>query len=84
MEGKKAEAEAKETALMKKLTLHDDALKEIREAYKQKRRKEDHWAVVRDLYTCCAGITGGKFRGKLSFEAYVQQYYFKQVTAPSV
>ncbi len=77
----KAAAEAKETALMKKLTLHDDALKEIRDALKKKSRREEHWAAVRDLYYCCAGITGGRFRGKLSFEAYVQQYYFKQVVA---
>ena len=78
---KKVAAETAGNALMKKLTLHDDALKEIREARRQQKRKEEHWAVIRDLYTCCAGITGGKFRGKLSFEAYVQQYYFKQVVA---
>ena len=37
--------------------------------------------MVRELYNCCAGITGGAFRGKLTFEAYVQQYYFRQVVA---
>ena len=70
-----------EAALAKKLTIHEDSLKEIRDARKQKKRKEDHWAVVRDLYNCCAGIAGGNRRAKLTFEAYVQQYYFKQVVS---
>ena len=34
-----------------------------------------------DLYDCCAGKTGGSRRAKLTFEAYVQQYYFKQVVS---
>ena len=79
--GRKAAAEKTEAALAKKRALHEDALKEIREACRQQKRREEHWAVVRDLYTCCAGITGGAYRGKLTFEAYVQQYYFKQVVA---
>ena len=70
-----------ESALAKKLTIHEDSLKEIREARKQQKRKEEHWAVVRDLYNCCAGIAGGNRRAKVTFEAYVQQYYFKQVVA---
>lgn len=78
---KKETAEAAEAALTKKLALHEDALKEIQSACKQKKRREEHWAVVRDLYNCCAGITGGSLRAKLTFEAYVQQYYFKQVVA---
>ena len=78
---KKDAAEAAETALMKKLALHEDALKEIRDARRQQKRKEENWAVVRDLYNCCAGIAGGNRRAKLTFEAYVQQYYFKQVVS---
>ena len=78
---KKSTAEAAEAALMKKLALHEDALKEIRDARRQQKRKEENWAVVRDLYNCCAGITGGNRRAKLTFEAYVQQYYFKQVVS---
>ena len=77
----KAAAEKEEAALNKKRTIHEDALKEIRDARRQQKRREEHWAVVRDLYNCCAGITGGAYRGKLTFEAYVQQYYFKQVVA---
>ena len=71
----------KEMALSKKRTIHEEALKEIREARRQQKRKEEHWAVIRDLYNCCAGISGGAYRGKLTFEAYVQQYYFKQIAA---
>ena len=78
---KKDAAEKAEAALTKKLALHEDALKEIREACRQQKRKEEHWAVVRDLYNCCAGIAGGNRRAKMTFEAYVQQYYFKQVVA---
>ena len=80
-EREKKTAEAAEAALTKKLALHDDALKEIQSARRQRKRREEHWAVVRDLYNCCAGIAGGSRRAKMTFEAYVQQYYFKQVVA---
>ena len=78
---RKETAETREAALTKKLALHEDALKEIREARRLQKRREEHWAVVRDLYNCCAGIAGGNRRAKLTCEAYVQQYYFKQVVA---
>ena len=80
-QARKANAEGAEALLAKKRALHEDALKTIREARRQQKRREAHWAVVRELYNCCAGISGGMFRGKLTFEAYVQQYYFKQVVA---
>ena len=80
-EEKKGTAEATEAALTKKLALHEDALKEIQSARRQQKRREAHWAVVRDLYYCCSGQTGGNRRAKMTFEAYVQQYYFKQVVA---
>ena len=78
---KRIAAEQAEAALARKLALHEDALKAIQRACRQKKRKEEYWAVVRDLYNCCAGIAGGNRRAKLTFEAYVQQYYFKQVVA---
>ncbi len=74
-------AENAEKAAAKKLTIHEDALKEIKDARRQQKRKEENWAVIRDLYYCCAGIAGGNPRAKITFEAYVQQYYFKQVAA---
>ena len=36
---------------------------------------------MQDLYDCCAGKTGNGRRAKMTFEAYVQQYYFKQVVS---
>ena len=78
---KRVSAEVAEAALSKKLAFHEDALHEILAARKQQKHREERWAVIRDLYNCCAGITGGSYRGKLTFEAYVQQYYFKQVVA---
>ena len=59
---KKNAAEKSEAALTKKRTIHEDALKEIREALRLGTRREEYWAVVRDLYNCCAGISGGMFR----------------------
>ena len=80
-QAKKAESEKRGAAVMKRLAVHEDALKALKEARRQQKRREEHWAVVRDLYTCCAGIAAGSRRAKLTFEAYVQQYYFKQVVA---
>ena len=81
MAEKRDGAEKKEGALAKRLTIHEDALKEIREARRTQKRREEKWAVIRDLYNCCAGIAGGSRRAKITFEAYVQQYYFKQIVA---
>ena len=63
------------------LLRHEAANQAISDATRQIRRREEHWAVVRDLYDCCAGKAGTSRRAKLTFEAYVQQYYFKQVVA---
>ena len=81
LQAQKTDAEKAEMLLSRKRALHEDALKAVRDARRQQKRRENHWAVVRELYNCCAGITGGAFRGKLTFEAYVQQYYFRQVVA---
>lgn len=81
LDEKQRNVENAEKAVSKKLTIHEDALKEIKEARRQQKRREKNWAIVRDLYNCCAGIAGGNRRAKMTFEAYVQQYYFKQVVA---
>ncbi|MBR4068267.1 MAG: SMC family ATPase [Clostridia bacterium] len=70
-----------ERAISRKLTLHESAHQEIQEARRMMKRKEENWAVIRDLSDCCSGKTAGNYRAKLSFEAYVQQYYFKQVVS---
>lgn len=75
------QAEGVEKSVARKFTIHEDALKEIKEARRLQKRRDENWAVIRDLYNCCAGIAGGNRRAKMTFEAYVQQYYFKQVVA---
>lgn len=74
-------ADAAEKTAAEKVRLHDDVHQEITDACRQRRRREEYWAVVRDLYDCCSGKAGSSRRAKLTFEAYVQQYYFKQVVA---
>lgn len=74
-------ADTLEKAITAKVNQHENALAEICAACRQRKRREEHWAVMRDLYDCCSGKTGGNRRGKLTFEAYVQQYYFKQVVS---
>ena len=74
-------ADDAEKAAAEKVSLHENVFKEIQKACRQRKHKEEHWAVVRDLYDCCSGKAGGNRRAKLTFEAYVQQYYFKQVVS---
>ena len=88
-EKRKADWEAQESAAdqaergaSERLKQYQDACKDIREALEEIDRKKDNWAILHDLYNCCAGKAGsGNARAKLTFEAYVQQYYFKQVVA---
>lgn len=80
-EAARKDAEQAEKGLSHRLALHEDALADIREARRQLSRRGTRWAVIRDLSDCCAGKAGGNRRAKMTFEAYVQQYYFKQVVA---
>ncbi|MBQ6805346.1 MAG: SMC family ATPase [Clostridia bacterium] len=75
------QADADEKCIAMKVTMHAGVYAEIQNACRQRKRREAHWAVVRDLYDCCSGKAGGNRRAKLTFEAYVQQYYFKQIVA---
>ena len=79
--GEKNAAVAAERAINSKLVLHENAQQEILEVRRLIKRKEENWAVIRDLSDCCSGKAGGNRRAKLTFEAYVQQYYFKQVVS---
>lgn len=75
------QADTDERSIAAKVMLHEGVYDEISAACRQRKRKEEHWAVVRDLFDCCSGKAGGNRRAKLTFEAYVQQYYFKQIVA---
>ena len=51
----------------------------IRRAAEQKKAHAEEWAVLDDLYRAMSGQLSQKV--KITFETYVQQYYFKQVVA---
>ena len=78
---RQAKAENAEKAMVRKLTLHESAEREIRQANAAIQKKRGKWQIIQELYTCCAGIAAGNPRTKLTFEAYVQQYYFRFVVA---
>lgn len=78
---RQAKAENAEKAMVRKLTLHESAEREIRQANAAIQKKRGKWQTIQELYTCCAGIAAGNPRAKLTFEAYVQQYYFRFVVA---
>lgn len=78
---RQAKAENAEKAMVRKLTLHESAEREIRQANVAIQKKRGKWQIIQELYTCCAGIAAGNPRAKLTFEAYVQQYYFRFVVA---
>ena len=78
---RQAKAENAEKAMVRKLTLHESAEREIRQANAAIQKKRGKWQIIQELYTCCAGIAAGNPRAKLTFEAYAQQYYFRFVVA---
>ena len=78
---RQVKAENAEKAMVRKLTLHESADQEIRQANAAIQKKRGRWQIIQELYTCCAGIAAGNPRAKLTFEAYVQQYYFRFVVA---
>lgn len=78
---RQAKAENAEKAMVRKLTLHESAEREIRQANAAIQKKRGKRQIIQELYTCCAGIAAGNPRAKLTFEAYVQQYYFRFVVA---
>ncbi len=61
----------------KRLSANEDALSSLSSIAKKKAAAEDRWALVTDVYASVSGQQSGKM--KMSFETYVQQYYFKQV-----
>lgn len=73
------ELSAKERSLSIRIEKNRSALAEIRNLSAKKHELHSRWTMVSDVArTISGGITG---KEKLSFEAYIQQYYFKQVVA---
>ena len=75
--------DAREKAVVSRASRNADAAQDIRETRKAQLRKAEKWALVSELYKTLSGqhICAGEKRGKLTFEAYVQQHYFRQVVA---
>ena len=68
---------------LKKTSVHESALKGLKKCAAAKEALGEEWALISELYYVVSGQPGktGNKTAKLSFEAYVQQYYFKQVIA---
>ena len=73
------QAQERSRSCDRRLTLHQEASKAIRRAAEQKKTHAEEWAVLDDLYRAMSGQLSQKV--KITFETYVQQYYFKQVVA---
>ena len=74
-------AAKREKEISRRLDTFIQARAEIRDALARKEKRQGYWAVVRELYDCCAGKNTVSKRAKVTFETYVQQYYFRQVVA---
>lgn len=57
----------------------EEAIARIRELSARRAEAQRRWAVVKEVYDTVSGQVSR--RVKISFETYVQQYYFKQVIA---
>lgn len=68
-----------ESSLGSRLAINRLSCRELLEAKDRKDKLGRRWALVHELYYNVSGQTSS--RVKLSFEAYVQQFYFKQVIA---
>lgn len=79
LQERKTGLETAEKALGKRQAWNEGSLKELKEVAGYKAAREGRWSLVHELYDNVAGKDSSK--QKLSFEAYVQQFYFKQVIA---
>ena len=89
LEAKKGNAETEETdaseeesRLSNAIANHKNAHDKIKEANDKIKSRREHWSIIQQLSKCCSGQTErGAQRAKITFEAYVQQYYFNKVVA---
>ena len=77
---RRAAARAEFTAEQSRAERNARALSMLRSLFEEYAGCRDEWSIVNDLYSSVAGRKSSP-RGKISFEAYVQQYYFKRVVA---
>ena len=65
------------TSMNTKFETNSGILKELEKYKKEKASMADTWAIIKELSDTVSGQKSGAV--KLSFETYVQQYYFRQV-----
>ena len=87
LDARLAEAMEKRTEIRSRLSAAESrkdrnasALASLKQSFSEYAVCREEWAVVNDLYQSVAGLKRSA-RGRISFEAYVQQYYFKRVVA---
>lgn len=68
-----------EAEIARRRTLNESAAKELRDVRRMQVSHAEDWAVLDELYRAVSGQLSQ--RVKITFETYVQQYYFKQVVA---
>lgn len=73
-------AVSKERQLEMMLQNNTEVLSNLKKQYINLEKIRRESAVIQDLYQTVSGQKAGLY-GKLTFEAYVQQYYFKEVIA---
>ena len=77
---RRAAARAEFTAEHSRAERNARALSMLLSLFEEYAGCRDEWSIVNDLYSSVAGRKSSP-RGRISFEAYVQQYYFKRVVA---
>ncbi len=73
------ELTSRESALKSAYESDEKGIDRLEKLLKKRVKIHHRWTVVNEVYNTVAGQSSGKV--KLSFETYVQQYYFKQVIA---
>lgn len=79
----KAQMDVIERQLIGRCQRNREAYGDISEAAERVEKKRAEWSVVNDVYVTVSGqhTSENDKSGRLSFEAYVQQHYFRQVVA---
>lgn len=76
---KRADYIDEEMEIKKNLNINQSAYDELTLEKNEKDKLGNRWAIINDLYKVVAGQVSQHV--KISFETYVQQYFFKQVIA---
>lgn len=73
------ELRSQENRLSRITDRNGEILRKLKKLAVQRTAAEQEWAVVSEVYSAVSGQLSSKV--KISFETYIQQYYFKQVIA---